>query len=248
MSNYGNLAKDAGRIVANPFADPKRVHKAQHEDYYNALSGSDQIDAVDAVTETGNWTGIKIEMPDGTTETLTFFAVAVTDEQDVIDAIAAELAAKGEINQVIEYSHGAFATNGVVFRHVGLIKVTDLVNSGGSGGDVSTTRYSTVTTQTRQTGFFVDAEVVTVDGAAFAGASAPYAWTGTPATDATTAGNFADDLVTALDALGVSYNGVTVRVDDVAEKYEVNIFTHSGDLVKINGATLNVVGRKEIFV
>lgn len=71
------------------------------------------------------------------------------------------------------------------------------------------------------------------DGASQALANEPYAWSGTPATDATTAAQLETDLGTALTALGVPNYTVSVAVDTPNSQYTISLRYTSGEPVKI---------------
>lgn len=66
----------------------------------------------------------------------------------------------------------------------------------------------------------------------------PYAYTGTPATDESTASTLATDVASELTALSVPYKSVEVTVNDTAGGYDILVRMQYGTVVSIDGTEL----------
>ena len=72
-----------------------------------------------------------------------------------------------------------------------------------------------------------------------------YAYTGTPATDASTAGDLETDIDTALTSESVDYTAVTVEVNDETSSYKVTVRAVRGTVLSA-GAKRFIEGECEV--
>lgn len=206
-----------GQERANPLANSTNNLRVIDKDAGNASEDYVKNTSIaDSVTVTGiDISGTPYLFP---------AAVAVTSPAAVRAAIADVLEVY-EVSPRVEFQYTA-ATTTLEFSHVGGLTVSALVLS---TGDLSTTRYSTVIHEIEHTLAVVGAVANINDGTTSEALSTgTYAWSGTPATDATTAATLASEIETELDDLSVYYRKVTVTANDVTEKYDVSIIGESG--------------------
>lgn len=136
-------------------------------------------------------------------------AIAVTDPAAIQKAIEDHIA-KTHFNVYVrvEYTGGD-----LIIKHIGQGTLSAVAHD--TPGSIALTRECTVISLCEYAASIEgDAGPIGDGTSTSALANTPYNYSGTPATDATTAGTLKTDMETALTALSVDYESVAVTVDD----------------------------------
>lgn len=212
MSLY---VKDGGIFRANPDAQDSNNLKLQVcQPCTETLPCLDYFEGAETATNT--MVSVTI---DGTAYPLT----TTTQVQNVdtwVPEVEAALAqgTNEEINIIVRaaYSGGALS-----FEHQGRKTISAITTSGGA---IALTRECDKSGHADYSISVVGAVGDLNDGTtSSAMTNSPYAYTGTPATDATTAATLKSDLETALAAISASFVSTSVTVNDITGKYDVVI-------------------------
>lgn len=215
MSQY---VEYGGQLRANPEAKNTNFLKLAKDDPQNANVPS--LDYYEGA-QTGTDTMVSVTI-DGTVHALT----ATTQLSDVetwmseIENLLGEghTGSKEEINIIVRAAHDG---TDLSFEHQGMRTINAITTSGGA---INLARQSAKSPHADYSASVVGTIANLNDGTNTAAlANNPYNYSGTPATDATTAGTLKTDIQTALGSIGASFVSVTVTVNDVNENYDVVI-------------------------
>jgi hypothetical protein len=177
----------------------------------------------DTVADTNNITAFVLVDTDGTETTITLdSAVSVDEPADLKAAIEAKLADyEFNVRVDVAYSGGA-----LTFAHYGATTVKSLTAS--AAGALTTARQCTMVTFCDFTAQLVGAVPnLTINGNDEALADTPFAYAG-GVDDATTAGELKSNIEGALDNQSITYDSVTVTVNDDDEAFDVVIVAQQG--------------------
>lgn len=221
--------EERGRLHANPNRNQKTQmasigKDACSEDAPYGAVGRDVIKGID-----GDLTAITIDGVEYTFDS----AVDHTDEEAVVAAIVDKLKNAGtdsEYNVWVKAKHDGSTT---VVTHDGRRTISVIDKSGGTFNGARTTTVYQVE-EYRLSDVVGTVGPVTYGGSSETLANEPYAHSGTPATDDTTADQLATDIAAALGNLGLevvddeilyrSLGGVQGVRDDVEEAYDVTFW------------------------
>lgn len=203
-----------GRVIANPdqLLGEKSMVQLEHSDYETVRPAKDVLGPV---TTTGNLSSITFNgityTPEGT--------IAYNDIEGV-KAFIAGVVSKFEFNVFLNYYLDG--DNKPVLEHIGKLRLSAIDYS--DGAPVSATVKSTPLAACDYKLSAVGAITALSYGEATdAIANGPFAFSGTPATDATTAGTLKTELTGGLTALGITNATVTVTPNTVTSKYDIVI-------------------------
>jgi len=250
-STFANVisVEERGRLKANPNSavDPQMVEIGKNAcDGYGA-PGRDVIKAID-----GNLISISIDGVEYTFDS----PVDYTDAAAVEAAIAEKLENSGtdaEYNIWVKAKYDSDAGTTVV-THDGQRTIDNVKKSGGTFTAARTTLVYAVAKYSLadQVGALGP---VAYNGSEDALDNTPYAHSGTPGTDATTADTLATDLATSLANVGLTVvddevlyrgpGGVSVTVDDINSAYDIEFWIKMPEgPVEIGGTALVPVENK----
>ena len=141
----------------------------------------------------------------------------------------------------VEVSYGG---GDLTVRHYGATTIASLTTDGPA--TYNFTRKSTLKSYCLLTAYLVGSVPnITINGTDVALATGTYAYTGTPATDASTAGDLETDIDTALTSESVDYTAVTVEVNDETSSYKVTVRAVRGTVLSA-GAKRFIEGECEV--
>lgn len=215
MSQY---VEYGGQLRANPEATNTNFLKlAKHDPENTNVPSLDHYEGA----QTGTDTMLSVTI-DGTVHALT-----TTTQLSEVETWVSEIenllgeghtGDKEEINIIVRAAHDG---TDLSFEHQGMRTINAITTSGGA---INLTRVSTKSPHADYSASVVGAVANLNDGTNTAAlGNNPYNYSGTPATDATTAGTLKADIETALGSIGASFVSVAVTVNDVNENYDVVI-------------------------
>lgn len=212
MSLY---VEDGGLLHANPNATETNFLKLQACDPCNSTAPC--LDYYEgAVTLTNTMVSVTI---DGTAYPLT-----TTTQVQNVDTWVAEVKAlllSGTTEEINVIVRAAYSGGVLSFEHQGVKTISAITTSGGA---IALTRECDKSAHADYSISVVGTIAALNDGTTSdALDNNPYAFSGTPATDAATAATLATDIETALGNISASFVSVTVTVNDIDEDYDVVI-------------------------
>lgn len=221
---------ELGQKIANP--DAMADQMAQFTD----CSVNGQLPAMDALTVTTS----------ANVTAFTFNGVAVTLGTPIAASSVAALKT-ALLAEIEKYEHNPglvveYAGGDLTVEHIGQLTLSSLTLS--VGGAQAFTRKTTLASVCQ---YKLEGAVDTISDIEFNGnaetlANEPYAYTGTPATDATTAGTLATDIATALTALSITATDIVVTVNNDLEGFDISFKSQ-----KLN-APIRAAGAGTIFL
>lgn len=230
-----------GRLRANPDAQDDNSVKLSDCDQPAACQ-----DLWDAQTITNTETILSLNYNPG--DGVVSIPIPAEDQVQVDDATLADVIAKAlKAYEYDTYVRASYAAGDLTLKHVGEGTLVSFVTSGGvktADSRTCTTVYKCDHVADNLAGIL--GPVTDGDGGSEALANDPYAWTGTPATDDSTAGDLQTDLGTALTALGITTDSITA-VNNGVDGYLVTVRANSPKTIILNGTQLRQTNCSQVF-